>query len=369
MTRQASIMWLIILGVIAAALITGVVYMVIAVGRFGGIKALAGDRKWLKNLLSLACIALVFLIVSLAMSPVNAAVVFLHEVLFFLAFGGIMRIVRHFTGKETAVYWQGWLAIGTSVIYLAVGYYLLHHVWQTDYSLETEKPVSLKIAMFADSHMSTTFDGEGFAEHMKTIEEQHPDIVLIPGDFVDDWSKKADMLRACEALGKMNVKYGVWYSYGNHDEGFMNSRDFTASELEQALRDNGIHILTDEYELVDNSFYVVGRKDSSLGERKSMDELLEGVDTSKYIIVLDHEPNDYDNEAASAADLVVSGHTHGGQLFPATYVGEWFGINDRTYGYEKRNGTDFIVTSGISDWEIQFKTGTKSEYVMIDVNH
>lgn len=368
MTRQASIIWLIILGVIVAALITGVVYMVIAVGRFGGIKSLAGDKKWLKNVLSLACIALIFLIVSFAMSPVNAAVVFLHEVLFFLAFGGIMRIVRHFTGKETAVYWQGWLAIGTSVIYLAVGYYLLHHVWQTDYSLETEKPVSLKIAMFADSHMSTTFDGEGFAEHMKTIEAQHPDIVLIPGDFVDDWSKKADMLRACEALGKMNVKYGVWYSYGNHDEGFMNSRDFTASELEQALRDNGIHILSDEYELVDNSFYVVGRKDSSLGERKSIDELLEGVDTSKYIIVLDHEPNDYSNEAASAADLVVSGHTHGGQLFPVTYVGEWFGINDRTYGYENRNGTDFIVTSGISDWEIQFKTGTKSEYVMINVN-
>ena len=63
MTIQASIMWLIILSVIVAALITGVVYMVIAVGRFGGIKALAGDRKWLKNVLSLACITLVFLIV------------------------------------------------------------------------------------------------------------------------------------------------------------------------------------------------------------------------------------------------------------------------------------------------------------------
>jgi hypothetical protein len=99
-----------------------------------------------------------------------------------------------------------------------------------------------------------------------------------------------------------------------------------------------------------------------------MDELLDGVDPNKYIIVLDHEPNDYDNEAASAADLVVSGHTHGGQLIPITYVGEWFGINDRTYGHENRNGTDFIVTSGISDWEIQFKTGTKSEYVIIEIS-
>ena len=302
------------------------------------------------------------------MSTVNAMIIFLNLMMFFMVYGVILRIIGHFSGRELSVNLQGGLAVVTTVVYLSVGYYLLHHVWQKDYSLTTDKPVSLKIAMFADSHLGTTFDGEGFAEQMKTIEAQSPDIVLLPGDFVDDGSKKEDMLRACEALGKMKVKYGVWYSYGNHDEGYSDSRDFTAAALEAALRSNGIHVLSDEYELVDNSFYVVGRKDSSLGERKTMDELLEGVDTSKYIIVLDHEPNDYDNEAASAADLVVSGHTHGGQLFPVTYVGEWFGINDRTYGYERRSGTDFIVTSGISDWEIQFKTGTKSEYVIIDVS-
>ncbi len=360
-------MWLIILAAVVLAAIAGLVYMVVSVGKFGGIRALAGERKWLRHLISFLAIAAVFGVVTVTMSAVNGVVVFLHEVLFFLLFGGVMKIVTRISGKEYAVNWQGWLALASSVIYLAIGWYLLHNVWQTDYSIKTDKPVSLKIAMFADSHLGTSFDGEGFAQHMKTIEAQRPDIVLLPGDFVDDWSNKKDMLRACEAMGKMNVRYGVWYSYGNHDEGFFNSRDFTAAELEQALRDNGIHILADEYELVDDSFYVVGRKDYSLGERKSMEELLEGVDTDKYIIVLDHEPNDYESESASAADLVVSGHTHGGQLIPITYVGEWFGINDRTYGYEKRNGTDFIVTSGISDWDIQFKTGTKSEYVMIDV--
>lgn len=360
-------MWLIILGSVMAAAIAGILYLLFAVGRFSGIQALAGDRVWLRHMISFGAIAVVFAGVSICMSVVNAVIVLLHEVLFFLLFGGIMKIVTHATGKEFAVNWQGWLALGSSVIYLAIGWYLLHHVWQTDYSLKTQKDVKLKIAVFADSHIGTSFDGEGFARHMKTIEAQHPDIVLLPGDFVDDSSTKKDMLRACEAMGQMKVKYGVWYSYGNHDEGYFNSRDFTAAELEQALRDNGIHILADQYELVDNSFYVVGRKDHSLGERKDMGELLKGIDDSKYIILLDHEPNDYDKEAASAADLVVSGHTHGGQLFPVTYVGEWFGINDRTYGYENRKGTDFIVTSGISDWEIKFKTGTKSEYVMIDL--
>ena len=366
--KETGIMWLIILIAVLAAVLGGVVYMTVSVARFSVIQTAAGEKKWLRYVISFLCIAIVFAISALAMSIVNAMIIFLNVMMFFMAYGGAFRIIRRLSGRELPFDRQGLLAILTTVVYLAVGYYLLHHVWQKDYDLKTSKPVSLKIAMFADSHIGTTFDGESFAEQMKTIEAQSPDIVLLPGDFVDDGSKKEDMLKACEALGKMNAKYGVWYSYGNHDEGYYNSRDFSAAELEEALRANGIHILSDEYELVDDSFYVVGRKDSSLGERKTMDELLEGVDTSKYIIVLDHEPNDYDNEAASAADLVVSGHTHGGQLFPVTYVGEWFGINDRTYGYERRRGTDFIVTSGISDWEIQFKTGTKSEYVIINVS-
>ena len=43
------------------------------------------------------------------------------------------------------------------------------------------------------------------------------------------------------------------------------------------------------------------------------------------------------------------------------------GANDNTYGYERRGSTDFIVTSGISDWAVIFKSGTKSEYVIIDI--
>ncbi len=83
--------------------------------------------------------------------------------------------------------------------------------------------------------------------------------------------------------------------------------------------------------------------------------------------MLDHQPNDYDNEAESGADLVLSGHTHGGQLFPLGLFGVLLGSNDKTYGIETRDNTTFIVNSGISDWAIKFKTGTKSEYGVITI--
>lgn len=361
-------MWLVIF---AAALgLTGaaVVYMIAAVGKFGLIKKLSKEKKWARILLSAAVIAVLFAAAALVFSPINAVVIFLYVLLFFLLSDALMRGVGRITRKTFRYYWQGWLAIAVSVLHFAAGYYLCMNVWQKNYTLETEKEVgTLRIAMFADSHLGTTFDGDSFAKYMQDIEAQNPDILLIAGDYVDDWSEKKDMEAACRALGALNVKYGVWFAYGNHDQGFFDDRDFTAEELEEALKENGIGLLEDTCCLIDDRFYIAGRRDRSLGQRKTMEELLAGTDPEKYIIVLDHEPNAYEEEADSAADLVLSGHTHGGQLFPIGLIAELLGINDRSYGYESRKGTEFIVTSGISDWELYFKTGTKSEYVIIDL--
>ncbi len=135
---------------------------------------------------------------------------------------------------------------------------------------------SIKLALIADSHTGTTFDGDGFAEHVKEIQAQNPDAVLIVGDFVDD---------------------------------------------------------------------------------------------DKYQIVMDHQPADYAHEKAAGVDLVLSGHTHGGQLLLVKLFQEITGMggNDQIYGLENIDGSDFLVTSGISDWAIKFKTGCRSEYVIIDI--
>lgn len=360
--------WLIILGAVLAACALGLGYLVACLGRFGPVRKLSRGRKGLRRLISLGIIAAVFAALTALMSLINAIIVFLHAVLFFLLFGLGQSLAERAAGRKFRINWQGWLALGASVLWLGAGYLQCVRVWETDYGLQTEKDLgSLRIALIADSHVGTTFDGEGFAVHLKTIESRSPDLLVIAGDFVDDASSREDMLRSCRALGELRLPYGVWYVYGNHDAGYFRGREFSAGELEAALRENGVHVLRDEAELVDGRFYVAGRMDRSRGTRLSMEELLAGLDTEKYLIVLDHQPNAYAEEAASPADLVLSGHSHGGQLIPITYVGKWFGMLDRVYGHERREGTDFIVTSGISDWEILFKTGTRSEYVIIDV--
>jgi predicted MPP superfamily phosphohydrolase len=97
------------------------------------------------------------------------------------------------------------------------------------------------------------------------------------------------------------------------------------------------------------------------------EELLSSVDMDRYVILLDHQPYDFDAEAAAGADLVLCGHTHGGQFIPINHIGEWIGENALRYGHEKRQNTDFIVSSGISNWTFRFKTGCHSEIVVIDL--
>ena len=254
--------------------------------------------------------------------------------------------------------------------YFSVGWYLDHHVWETDYQLVTEKDLGmekLRIAQVTDSHIGNTLDGEDFAREMEKVYAAEPDILFITGDFVDDGTTKEDMLRCCLSLAGFPGKYGVYFVYGNHDKGYFNNRDFTYEDMEKALTAAGVHILKDGVELVDDKFYVVGRRDRSMKEREAIGKMVEVLDPSKYIIILDHQPNDYAAEAATGADLVLSGHTHGGQLIIMNLVGALTGANDRSYGMEVRDKTTFIVSSGISDWSIKFKTGCFSEYVIIDV--
>ncbi len=368
-------MWILIFGSIVLATVLGIIYLVSRFARFPIIQQVAKGKKIISFGLGLIPVVLIFLAVWITLGSINAMICIIHLMAIWLLCDGISKLVEKKRKRKFAKYsYIGALAMGITAVYLLCGAYLAYHVWRTGYTLETDKPVGdLRIVQFADSHVGTTFDGEEFGEQVEAMQSENPDVVVITGDYVDDDTTREDMIAACRALGTLHTTYGVYYAFGNHDKGYYGSeyRGYSGEELVAELEKNKVRVLQDETVLLDDRFYIIGRQDRSEEQtgssRASMEELVSRLDSDKYSIVLDHQPHDYDAQAASGVDLVLSGHTHGGQLFPVNYMGEWTGENDKTYGLETRDNTNFIVTSGISDWAIKFKTGCKSEYVVIDV--
>lgn len=416
-------MWIAILTVALLLAAAAAVYLVICFGRFYTVKRVSRGRRLLRILLG--CVPVLGFVVYGLFDSVNAVIILIHLAAFFLIMNGIARIVKRIRdGKKSTdtadkntdatgdiknadaannngstvverkaeivfrPYYAGIVAVLLCAVYLCIGWHLAHHVFRTAYTLETEKPLpggKLRIAMIADSHIGTTFDGVGFGTYIDKISEEDPDIVVVVGDFVDDSTSREDMIAACAALGRAKNRYGIYFVYGNHDKGYYNSRPFTAEELDAELRKNGVNVLEDEISMfyIDEVIvYVVGRRDrddasrasrsgKKIEDRKSIPELFADFNEPCqrwYTIVLDHQPHDYDDEVKAGVDLVLSGHTHGGQLFPLAPIGYLSGANEQIYGLKKRGDhMASIVTSGISDWAIDYKTGTYSEYVIIDI--
>ena len=297
-------------------------------------------------------------------------VVLIHLMVIWMLCDLIGKIIRKIAGKPRGKrYPEGACALLLTAGVLCIGWYFAHHIYETDYQLTTDKELpggSLRVVLIADSHLGITLDGEKFAAQMERIQAVQPDLVVLAGDFVDDESKRSDMERAAEALGSLKTAYGVYYTHGNHDRGYYSSRGFSLKDISSTLRQNGVTVLEDETAET-GGISIVGRLDKSFADRHPVGKLTENLDMTTYTICIDHEPNDYDAEASAGCDLVLSGHTHGGHIFPAGYIGLWAGMNDFVYGHEQRGNTDFIVTSGISGWAIPFKTGAVSEFCVIDI--
>ncbi|MBO4866987.1 MAG: metallophosphoesterase [Ruminococcus sp.] len=361
------LLWVVLFAVAGIGALLALIYLITRFHKFGFMQKLAEKRKWLSW--GLAALPVAGLVVVTLKNMYIGIIVILHLALIWALCDLVTFIHRKRRHSWSSRYVTGVLAMLITAVYLGAGCFFAHHVFETDYRLKTKKHLDsspLRVAMFADSHLGVTLDDKEFAEQMKRIDEQSPDVVIIAGDFVDDDSKRDDMVRACKALGEMKAKYGVIYVDGNHDKGYGNGRDFTIDELYAELEKNGVKILHDEvFEVGDVNF--IGRKDHHDDSRLSAKQLMESADDEKYTIIIDHQPRDYEAEAAAGADLVLSGHTHGGHIFPSGFVGLAMGFNDNIYGKKVCGDTTFIVTSGISGWAIPFKTGCISEYVIIDV--
>jgi len=94
-------------------------------------------------------------------------------------------------------------------------------------------------------------------------------------------------------------------------------------------------------------------------------DLLQGVDRSKYLIVLDHQPYHLDEAERNGIDFQLSGHTHHGQVWPISWITE--AVYECAFGDYQRGNTRYYVSSGMGIWGGKFRIGTRSEYVVATI--
>lgn len=259
------------------------------------------------------------------------------------------------------------------------------HIRTTEYEVAIDKDAgdihSMKVVLTADLHLGYNTGNHEMEQMVKKINAQDPDLVVIAGDFFDnDFDALDGPDKIAATLRGIKSTYGVYACYGNHDvqekilAGFTFNHDekkVSDPRMDQFLTDSGITLLRDEGVLVEDSFYLYGRADEErpgrgIDERRTAEELTEGMDMAKPVIVIDHEPKELDELAQAGVDLDLCGHTHDGQMFPGNVTIKLMWEN--AYGYLKKGKMHNVVTSGVGVFGPNMRVGTKSEICAIDVS-
>jgi predicted MPP superfamily phosphohydrolase len=227
------------------------------------------------------------------------------------------------------------------------------------------KMKSLNVVAISDVHLGTIVGRARFDQIVKKINSLDPDVVLLPGDIVDEDLIPVIKQNLGEALRNIKSRLGVFAITGNHE--YIGGAEKACAYLVE----HNITVLRDRIIKVGDSVILVGREDrisSRFGgrQRKALTELMAGVDKSYPIILLDHQPFGLEEAVAQGVDLQLSGHTHAGQLWPLNYIVDF--IYDLPSGYAKVADTHFYVSNGAGTWGPPVRIGNRPEIVRIRLN-
>lgn len=283
----------------------------------------------------------------------------------------ILSLILKSAGAEKSVYISavGYAAILLMAILLTRGTWNAWSPIIRTYHVQVPKPAGklkkLRIAMASDLHLGTIVGNRHLKRLVDKVEQIKPDLILLPGDILDDDIEPFLRKSMSTELGKLNAPLGVYAVTGNHEYIGRKVPEFIA-----AMDAIGIRVLMDEAALVEDSFYLIGRKDrasASFGadRRLSIHELIAPLDQSRPLIMLDHQPSDIAIAAESGIDISVSGHTHRGQIMPNHLITRR--LFELDWGYLKKGGLHAIVSSGFGTWGPPVRIGSRSEVIHIEI--
>lgn len=317
--------------------------------------------------------------------------IMLYSLLYVVLFDLLRLIAKHTKLKNTLLFSRGSvISIGSVVVACAVatclyGIFNARNIKVNEYSVTVNKSCGsdkhLKAVLVADLHMGYAIGVDHITNMVKKINEQNADIVIIAGDIFDNSYDGMDDPEGIKAqLKSIKSKYGVYAVYGNHDidekilMGFTfdwGGKQLNSEKMTNFIKECDIKLINDESVLINDEFYLVGRRDTDKpgtedGTRAEISELTKDLDKTKPIFVLSHEPDELQKTADAGADIDFSGHTHDGQLFPGNLTIGLFWENP--CGMIKKDNMYSIVTSGVGVYGTFMRVGTDAEICSIDID-
>ncbi len=288
-----------------------------------------------------------------------------HFLTFLLHFTKAPFMARpHFTGFVTIG-----VLLATAITCIA-GFVNTRSVNHVSYEVQLDglaPDSNLNVVMISDLHLGAAGSESRLGKIVDEINNLEPDLICIAGDFFDtDFGAIQNPERAIDTLRRLNATYGVYACLGNHDAGktFPKMTDF----IEKA----NIQLLNDEAVVINERLVLVGRVDSSpIGgygplQRKDFTQILTPEMKNLPVVVLDHNPANI-HEYGEEADLILCGHTHKGQLFPANIITNLMYTVDYGYYQKDAKSPQVIVSSGVGYWGMPMRVGTQCEIVSIRI--
>jgi uncharacterized protein len=270
-----------------------------------------------------------------------------------------------FTGfsSSTVIFWTGTVVLSLMVLIFAIGTYNAYSPIIREHQIEINKvaPFSnLRVVMASDMHFGH-LSGKTHAKRLvKEVNALKPDLILLPGDIIDDDPEPFIRKDFGSIMEKLSATYGVYGVLGNH-EYYGGGIPVYIEEMKRI----GIPILMDETIVLEGGIQLVGRKDKTDRNRKSIEVLLEEIDETKPIIIMDHQPLELVQAEEHGADVILSGHTHRGQMAPNHLITKR--IFELDWGYLKKNQLHAFVSSGFGFWGPPLRLGSRSEILLIDI--
>ncbi len=220
-----------------------------------------------------------------------------------------------------------------------------------------------RIAQVTDLHVGPLLGRDFVQEVVRRVNALTPDLVVLTGDLVD--GTVAQLSDQTGPLQNLRAKDGVFFVTGNHE--------YYTGDVDEWLAwlsGIGIRPLRNERVLIRGGFELAGTDDYSArrwghGHGEDIPKALSGRDPDKPVILMAHQPRSFIEAAGLGVDLQLSGHTHGGQIYPFTYVVALFQPYIR--GLYRQGPSQLYVSCGTGTWGPPMRLGAPAEITEIEL--